>query len=237
MAYLAHTAHAQLAALWVAGVGWTLIAVALGLIEWRVWVVDSRVISSGVVWVGIWRACFNSHVEVTPGFRVTHCSYIDAAEAFTPPEITAAQVLMLLSVLVGLCGNASGIYSMRNVYFGVEKGSVWFIATGTLCLLAAVMSFVPLLWNLAAVVTNQTIDFPPDFKLPPAPASQNVGCGISVGMVGAALMVIAGMVFCKYKVPKGSKQVAQGSVAPVSRSMSAGMLRILKGNDNPVFES
>uniref|UniRef100_A0A672INS0 Claudin 34 n=1 Tax=Salarias fasciatus TaxID=181472 RepID=A0A672INS0_SALFA len=176
MAYLAHTAHAQLAALWAACVGWILISVALGLIQWRVWLLADRdVVSSGVAWVGLWRACFNSHTVVSPGFQAMHCKYIDPTEAFAPPEIVAGQVLMLLSVLVGICGNAGGLYSMRNVYFGVERGSVGFIATGALCLLAAVMSLVPLVWNLTSVVTNQTIQFPPDFKLPPAPAAQYVG--------------------------------------------------------------
>lgn len=67
MTYLAHTAHAQLGALWLGCVGWTTTAMALGLIQWRVWVVSDReFISSGVAWVGVWRVCFNSHTLVTP---------------------------------------------------------------------------------------------------------------------------------------------------------------------------
>ncbi|CAN9498168.1 unnamed protein product [Ophioblennius macclurei] len=237
MAYLAHTAHAQLGALWIACIGWTLIAMALGLIQWRVWLVaDREVISSGVVWVGLWRACFDSHTVVTPSLQVMHCTYINPTEAYTPPEIIAGQVLMLLSLLVGLFGNAGGIYSMRNIYFGVEKSSLGFIGVGALCLLAAVMSLVPLLWNLTSVVTNQTIKFPSDFKLPPAPVSQYVGCGIGVGMVGAALMIVSGIVFCKYKAPAKPKPGTQQSLAPASRPMAAGMLTVLNGKDNPMFE-
>lgn len=53
MVYLAHSAHAQLGALAMGCVGWTLTAVAMGLIQWRVWHVSGRsVISSGVAWVG-----------------------------------------------------------------------------------------------------------------------------------------------------------------------------------------
>lgn len=48
--------------------------------------------------------CFHSHVLVSPGYRVQLCSWTGLAEAFTPPEIRAAQVLMLL----WLCGNAGG---------------------------------------------------------------------------------------------------------------------------------
>lgn len=88
MAYLAHSGHAQLAALWLSCVGWTLTAVALGLVQWRVWLVSDRdPVSSGVAWVGVWRACFNSHAAVTPGFRVMHCRSIGLSEAFVPPEV------------------------------------------------------------------------------------------------------------------------------------------------------
>ncbi|KAK7877694.1 hypothetical protein WMY93_031613 [Mugilogobius chulae] len=38
MPYLAHTAHAQLGALPLGFVGWTLVAVSVGLIQWRVWI-------------------------------------------------------------------------------------------------------------------------------------------------------------------------------------------------------
>uniref|UniRef100_A0A3Q3ND73 Claudin 34 n=1 Tax=Mastacembelus armatus TaxID=205130 RepID=A0A3Q3ND73_9TELE len=204
--YLAHTGHAQLGALWLSCMGWTLTAVALGLIEWRVWLVSDReVISSGVAWVGIWRTCFNSHTLVTPGFEDMHCRYISLSEAFTPPEIVAGQVLMLLSLLVGLCGNAGGVYALKNIYFGMEKNSpirLLFFAAGALCLLAAAMSLIPLLWNLCSVVTNQTIRFPPEFKMPRAPDSQHVGCGIGVGMVGMCLMIISGVIFCTYRLPE-----------------------------------
>lgn len=225
MSYLVHTAHAQLCALWLGCVGWTLTAVALGLIQWRVWQVSDReVISSGVAWVGIWRACFNSHTLVTPGFRVMHCKYISLTEAFTPPEIVAGQVLMILSLLVGLCGNAGGVYALRNVFFGMEKTPpirLAFFTTGALCLLAGVMSAIPLLWNLSSVVTNQTINFPAEFKMPQAPESQHAGCGIGVGMVGTVLMIVSGIIFCTYRLPARSQP---GMQTP-------------GGIDNPAFES
>ncbi|GAA6224590.1 claudin-34-like [Lates japonicus] len=228
MTYLAHTAHAQLAALWLSCVGWTLTAVALGLVQWRVWQVSDReVISSGQAWVGVWRACFNSHTVVTPGFRVMHCRYITLTEAFAPPEIVAGQVLMFLSVLVGLCGNAGGVYALRNVYLGLEKSSpirLSFLTTGALCLTAAVMSLIPLVWNISSVVTNQTIRFPPEFKLPPEPDSQHVGCGIGVGMVGTVLMSVSGIIFCRYRLPVRPQSGADSREA-------AG------GRDNPAFDS
>ncbi|KAM4710970.1 claudin-34-like [Anableps anableps] len=232
MSYLAHSAHAQLAALLLALIGWTLTAVAPGLIQWRVWEVpDSEAVTSGVAWVGVWRACFNSHTHVSEGLRSMYCSSISPTASFTPPEIAAGQVLMLLSLLVGLCGNAAGIYAMRNAYFGVEKVSLirWgFISTGTLVLTAAALSLVPLLWNLNSVVTNQTIDFPSDFKLPKAPRSQHVGSGIAVGIVGSVLMAGSGVVFCSYRLPRRSKPTS-GPAATEAVSF--------RGQDNLAFQS
>lgn len=227
MPYLAHTAHAQFGALWLTCLGWMLTGVALGLIDWRVWQVSDReVITSGVAWVGLWRACFHSYTVVSEGFRTMYCRYISLSDSFTPPEIAAGQILMLLSLLVGICGNASGVYSMRNAYFGIGKISLirpGFIFTGTLCLLAAGTSLVPLLWNLSTVATNQTIEFPPEFKLPPAPASQHVGGGIAVGIVGSILMIVSGIIFCSYRLPLGEQEHREHAAS--------------RGKDNPTFES
>ncbi len=248
MTYLAHTANAQLGALWLGCVGWTITAVALGLIQWRVWHVShSEVISSGVAWVGIWRVCFNSHTLVTPGFMVMHCKRISLTEAFTPPDIVTAQVVMLLSLLVGLFGNAGGVYALRNIYFGMENSPIrlTFFTTGVLCLLAAVMSLIPLLWNLASVVTNQTIAFPPEFKMPHAPDSQYVGSGIRVGIVGSVLMFISGIIYLAYRLPVRS----QPSIQPSKRGAvhldlpehsvpdSQGPLTSSVGKVNPAYES
>ncbi|XP_054653772.1 claudin-34-like [Dunckerocampus dactyliophorus] len=213
--------HSQLCALWLGCMGWILTAVAMGLVQWRVWLVyDNEAISSGIAWVGMWRACFNSHTQVSPGFVVTHCRYISLSEASTPPEIAAGQVLMLLSVLVGLLGNSSGVYALRNVHFGLEKNfpSCFFI-TGALFLSASGMSLVPLAWNLSSVVTNQTIMFPPAFKMPRAPDSQHVGCGIAMGLVGTVLMVVSGLMYCRYRSPIRLRWDVSG------------------GKDNPAFDS
>ncbi|XP_061745295.1 claudin-34-like [Nerophis ophidion] len=210
----------QLCALWLGCTGWILTAVALGLVQWRVWVVkDHKAISSGVAWVGLWRACFNSHTQVSPGFVVTHCSYISLLEASTPPEIVAGQVLMLLSVLVGLLANSSGVYALRNVHFGLQKNlPTCFFIPGAMFLSASGLSLLPLTWNLSSVVTNQTIGFPPAFKMPQAPHSQHVGCGITMGMAGTVLMIVSGIMFCRY-----------GSPIPSLRDGSV-------GKDNPCFD-
>ncbi|XP_053170818.1 claudin-34-like [Scomber japonicus] len=244
MTYLAHYANAQLAALWMGCVGWTFTIMALGLVQWRVWKVpDNEVISSGVAWVGLWRVCFNSYTVVTPGFKHMYCSYIDLTDAYTPPEIASGQVLMLLSVVVGLCGNAGGVYTLRNVFFGMDKNSpirLLFITAGSLCLTAAGMSLIPLLWTLTSVVNNQTINFPPDFKMPKEPDSQSVGCGIVIGLVGAVLMVVSGVNFCRYRLPERSRASMQPSLShevQLDGSAAQGALTSSGGINNPAFES
>lgn len=242
MTYLAHTAHAQLGALWLACVGWTLSAVALGLIQWRVWQVsDTEVITSGIAWVGIWRACFISHTVVSSGYRIMHCQYISLTEAFTPPEIAAAQVLMVMSLVVGLCGNVGGVYALRNVYFGITNTFITrlaFIISGGLCLSAAGMSLVPLLWNLRSVVTNQTINFPPEFQMPKEPVSQYVGCGIGVGMVAAVLMIVSGIIFCTYRIPESSQTSSRLSLKEnvFQQKPLPSLMTSSAAKDNPAFE-
>lgn len=240
MTYLVHTAHAQLCALWAGCVGWTLTAVALGLIPWRIWQVsDRQVITSGEAWVGLWRTCFNSHTLVSPGFMATHCKYISITDAFTPPEIAAGQVLMLLSLLVGFCGNAGGVYALRNIYFGMKDSPIRLLCflAGGLSLLSAAASLIPLLWNMSSVVTNQTIKFPPDFKMPPAPEAQYVGSGIGVGMVGAVLMAVSGIVFCSYRLPVSARaSLRHGVNMDDSSAAGSGTLTVMRGRDNPAFQ-
>ncbi|XP_056287112.1 claudin-34-like [Pseudoliparis swirei] len=225
----AHAVHAQLGAMWLGCVGWALTAVALGLVQWRVWLVSDReAISSGVAWVGLWRACFYSHTHVTPGLLVMHCESMGLTEAFTPPEVAAGQVLMLVSLLAGIGGNAAAVYALRNAFFGMGRGSPIrsaFVAAGVLCLLAGAASLAPLLWNLSSVATNQTVKFPPRFKMPPAPDSQHMGWGIFVGLVGTVLMVVSGVVFCTYRSPKRSRHL--------DSALSGGA----GGEDNLAFES
>ncbi|XP_076879658.1 claudin-34-like [Brachyhypopomus gauderio] len=207
MPYLVHTAHAQFVGFWVGAIGWILTLVAIGLVQWRVWEVsDLSVITSGLVFVGIWRACFFTHVLLTSEYEIMYCQRMRSSDAFTPSEITVAQTLMLLAFILGLFGNSSVIYGLRNIFFGLDKGrptTLAFAFGGGLLVLSGVSSFVPLFWNLNSVLTNKTIDFPPNFHLPPAPVQQYVGPGIAVGIFASILEVMSGMVFLAYRFPEG----------------------------------
>uniref|UniRef100_A0A3B5ARX8 Claudin 34 n=1 Tax=Stegastes partitus TaxID=144197 RepID=A0A3B5ARX8_9TELE len=178
---------------------WILTMTTIGLNDWRLWEVDDvSVISSGVAWVGIWRACFHSHVLP----RMENCWSIGISDTFVPIEISVAQVMMMMAVISGLAGNIIAAVAMRMVYFSVKNRRsirLAFVAGGLLYLLTATLCLVPLVWNMTSVLNNRTIDFPPEFHLPAAPVSQKVGSAIGVGICSSVLLLISGLVFLCYR--------------------------------------
>ncbi|KAM6945339.1 claudin-34-like [Aplochiton taeniatus] len=248
--YLSHTAHPQFVGLWLGCLGWTLTAMTMGFIQWRVWLVqDVSLITSGLAWVGVWRACFYSHALETSRFTALYCRRIGPRDAFTPPEIAAAQVLMLLASAAGICGNASAAYALRNVYFGLGKEAPVrsaFCVAGALSLTSAALSLVPLLWNLHSVVANRTIHFPPEFHFPPAPVEQWVGSGIVVGILASALLAVSGLIFLIYRLPSAvtwgtrvqpsltdGTRVSDGTLTHSRVTVSG----LMTGKDNPAYYS
>lgn len=199
MLYLAHTAHLQFLGLIVGFLAWILIMTTAGLNEWRLWHVNNvSVITSDVAWVGIWRACFYS--QALP--KMENCQSISISDSFAPAEIPVAQVLMMLAVICGLAGNICAALAMRMVYFSVEDRRdirLVFLLAGTLYLLTSVLCLVPLLWNTITVLKNNTINFPPKFHLPSAPASQQVGSAIGVGIVASIMILFSGLLFLCYR--------------------------------------
>ncbi|KAK2835912.1 hypothetical protein Q5P01_016396 [Channa striata] len=198
MIYLAHTAHWQFLGLVLGFLAWILTMTTAGLNEWRLWrVEDTSVITSGVAWVGIWRACFYSHTLP----KLENCWSISIWDSFIPVEIPVAQVLIMLAVTCGLVGNISAAVAMRMAYFSLEDRrniKPAFVLAGSLYVLTATFALVPLMWNMSSVLNNSTIDFPPDFHLPAAPVSQQVGSAIGVGIFASILMLISGLFFLCY---------------------------------------
>ncbi|XP_047230439.1 claudin-34 [Girardinichthys multiradiatus] len=199
MIYVAHTAHWQFLGLLSGCLAWLFIMTTTGINEWRLWYVDDvSIITSGIAWVGIWRACFYSHVLP----ETENCQSINISDSFIPTEIQMAQVLMMLAVIFGLLGNITAALAMRMAYFSVEDHRYMrmsFVLAGALCLVTAVFSLVPLLWNMASVLNNSTIDFPPEFNLPVAPVRQSVGAAIIMGILASTLMLVSGAIFLCYK--------------------------------------
>lgn len=197
--YLANTAHWQFLGLLAGTVAWIFIMATTGLNEWRLWdVADVSVITSGVAWVGIWRACFYS--QALP--EMENCQRISITDSFAPVEIPVAQVMMMLAVISGLAGNISAALAMRLAYFSVEHHRnirLFFLLAGTLYLLTGTLSLVPLAWNMSSVLNNNTIDFPPEFHLPAAPVRQQVGSAIAVGILASIVILMSGLLFLCYR--------------------------------------
>lgn len=209
MAYLAHTVHLQFLGLVFGFVGWIITACLSGVNDWRIWYLDDQsIISGGLAWVGVWRACFNSHILDLSEF----CKSISLTDSFTPPEIAAAQVLCMTAVGVGVVANLVAGYAVRNAYFGVDSGRVRlaFVVAGSLFWLTAACSLVPVLWNMSSVLANLTIDFPPDFYLPPAPTKQEVGPGIGIGIGSSVLLIVSGLFLMCYRDPVKTKAAKSG---------------------------
>lgn len=239
MSYLAHTAHWQFFGLVLAVLGLILTIATSGVDDWRVWYVnDVSVITSGMAWVGIWRACFYSHVLDTAEF----CRSLSLTDSFVPPEIMAAQVLCVTAILVGIAANLIAGYAMRRAYFNIDGGNirVFFSAAGALYFLTAACSLIPVFWNMNSVLENRTISFPPEFLLPPAPYKQKLGLGITTGIGSSVLLIVSGLLFLSYRqTRKPRKHKAEGAEEKTrdNTNLRTGSLdSVREGTDNPRFK-
>ncbi|XP_010740834.2 claudin-34 [Larimichthys crocea] len=241
MKYIAHTAHLQFFGLIAGILAWILIMATAGLNEWRLWhVANESVITSGVAWVGIWRACFYSHVLP----KLENCQSISISDTFVPIEIPVAQVLIMLAMICGLVGNISAAVSMRMAYFSVEDRRNLrpiFVVAGTLYMMAGTFCLVPVVLNMNSVLNNNTINFPPEFHLPEAPVRQQLGSAIAVGMVASILMLISGLLFLCYRhvwqtlsseAPKDTRDPLHGPWTETTLGQTSD-----HGRDNPAFHS
>ncbi|XP_030647721.1 claudin-34 [Chanos chanos] len=214
MPHFVPLAHWQLVG-WVFGIlGLVFTFVTPGVNQWRVWHVEDRsVITSGLAWVGIWRACFYSHVTSS----AESCRAFSIADSFVPVEIAVAQVLTMIAIFIGIAANITAGYALRFIYFGVDKGRIGhiklaFSLAGFLYLLTATFSIVPLFWNMSSVLTNSSIAFPPEYYLPHAPAKQEVGAGIGIGIGASILLIISGLLFLSDRYPINTKNARTDTV-------------------------
>ncbi|XP_034533517.1 claudin-34 [Notolabrus celidotus] len=242
MIYLSHTAHCQFLGLIFGVLAWIFILTTTGLNDWRMWTVDDRsVITSGVAWVGIWKACFFTHT--LPEFET--CQSISISDSFIPAEILAAQVLMVLAVISGFAGNICAALAMRKAYFSLEDRrnmKQLFLLAGTLYLLTGGLCLVPLVLNMISVFNNSTIDFPPELYLPAAPVEQRVGTAIGVGILGSIMMLLSGLLFLCYRyawqtlsseAPTNNRGTHGTRTETTHRS--EGQKGDKQGRDNPAF--
>ncbi|XP_060723625.1 claudin-34 [Tachysurus vachellii] len=234
MSYLAHW---QFFGLVLAVLGLILMIATTGVDDWRVWYVDDvSVITSGTAWVGIWRACFYSSILDTAKF----CRRISITDSFIPPEIAAAQVLCMTAVPVGIAANLIAGYAMRLAYFNIDGGHVrlFFFSAGALYFLTATCWLIPVFWNMNSVLENHTIDFPPEFLLPPAPYKQELGLGITTGIGSSVLLIISGLLFLFYRqTRKPRKHKAEATGGNMNLRTDALDTEIVReGRYNPAFK-
>ncbi|KAM7013297.1 claudin-34 [Tautogolabrus adspersus] len=247
MNYMSHTAHWQFLGLIGGVLAWILIMTSTGINEWRLWhVEDVSVITSGVAWVGIWKACFFSHAFSS----METCQSISISDPFIPTEIPVAQVLMVLGMICGLAGNISAAMAMRVAYFSLEDRRnirLLFLLAGTLYVLTGGLCLVPLVWNMTSVLNNRTIDFPPEFYLPAAPVKQQVGSAIGVGILASVMMLISGLLFLCYRyacqtlsseAPRNNRDPLHGPWTETTLAQqSEAPNGCNQGRDNPAFHS
>lgn len=238
--YLANTAHLQFVALIFSFLAWIFIMASAGLNEWRLWhVANATAVASGVAWVGIWRACFYSH-DLD---EVENCRGFSVSDSFLPPELVAAQVMMMLAAVVGLIACMCGAYAIRLALFSVEDRRnirPAFLLAGTLYLLTSVLSMVPLGWNINSILLNRPINFPPEYNLPAAPYAQYIGSAIAVGLMASIVHLLSAFTFFAYRYVRkslrseGLRHVVDPLHVPwAETTLANGNAR---GLDNPTFQ-
>ncbi|XP_067315854.1 claudin-34 [Pseudorasbora parva] len=241
MGYLASSVHMQFGGLVLGFVGWIMMASISGVNDWRIWYVDNRtVITGGLAWVGVWRACFNSHILDSAEI----CKSISLTDSFTPPEIAAAQVLCMAAICTGVVANLVAGYAVRIAILGVDGGHarLAFVMAGSLYWITAACTLVPVIWNMSSVLANLTIDFPPDFYMPSAPVKQEVGPGIGIGIGSVCLLIVSGLLLLCYSYPK-TKRPKREETGHFDKSLRGeGFLSVIKesvdeGKINPTYES
>ncbi|XP_019904421.1 claudin-34 isoform X2 [Esox lucius] len=244
---VATSTHWQFLGLVIGCVGWILTMVTAGQNEWRIWYVeDVSNVASGTAWVGVWRACFYSHT--LPDFEF--CRSIGITDPFIPLEIPVSQVMVMVTVILGLTGNMVGAYAVRNIYFGEKTSNIirlLFTGAGVLYVLTGASCLMPLIWNMTSILTNQTITFPPEFHLPPAPTTQKVGVAIWIGISASILLFFSGILFLCYSYPteasrpatqptSGDKHLEHGTAMFMSK-LENGNEVSSRARDNIVFQA
>lgn len=242
MLFISHTAHWQFLGLIFGFLAWIFIMATTGLNDWRLWSVDDEsMITSGLAWVGIWRACFYTHS--LQSFET--CQSISISDPFIPTEILVAQILMVLGMITGFAGNVTAALAMRMAYFSMENRSnikLAFLLAGSLYLLTGGMCLVPLVWNMTSVFNNSTINFPPEYHLPTAPLEQHVGAAVGLGILASIMMLISGLLFLCYRyawqsLSSETPRTNTSSVPDPRTEMTQVPNGGNQGRDNPAFHS
>ncbi|XP_072470501.1 claudin-34-like isoform X1 [Notamacropus eugenii] len=189
----------------IATIGWILALASMGQVDWRVWHVDNMtpVISSGIVWVGIWKVCFHSTtLHSAQGTSGKICHTYGRHNSFLPPDFRAVEKIFLLACILGVIGKVCSIIALRNFYMGVGRKPIIcnpFTMAGFSFLSAGICVLICVIWNFHSVSQKKTINFPATFYIPPSPNTQESGSAVVVAIISAILMMLSGVFFLSYK--------------------------------------
>ncbi|XP_026558980.1 claudin-34-like [Pseudonaja textilis] len=171
--------------------------------RWRIWHVESEDgLYPGVVWVGIWRACYLHSTH--PENRYIHCEEFTENMLLLPKEIFLAQDLMTLSCIVGAVAITIMSFALGIIVKDIgQKKNLFtlFSVGGLLNFLAGILVLIPIFWNLHSILENRNVKFPESFKMPTIPKYQEVGAAIYVGYSAIILFLASGaLIICNRSV-------------------------------------
>ncbi|XP_045711829.1 claudin-34 [Phyllostomus hastatus] len=206
MSLLVQSAHRPVAGFAVGTLGCIFCIMSMGLAEWRVWHVEhTPVLPVGLACVGMWKVCIYRPSGYSK--RIT-CHLYRYTDAYPPPDIRAAQNLLLAASLLGLVGKALLVLGLRHVFVGsLHSGAAqnFFLAAGALKVTAGTCISVAVVCNYCSVTRAAGIAFPPSFALPFQPKAQDVGNACGVAVLAALMMLLSGLLAFFYKVPPESQ--------------------------------
>lgn len=210
-----NSANCQVVGFAVATVGWILSITCMGLVEWRVWHMNSTsLLEPSVVCVGMWKVCVYRHATYFD--RVTLCYPYTYGDTFLPVAIRAGQHLLLATSILGLLGKIFSVFALRKLSMGILGTKVIcnpFAVSGILNMAGGICILVTVIWNHKSVMNGEGISFPPSFHIPLQPDRQEMGNAMLVAYLAAFLMLLSVLFHLPFKCP------ARNQVQPEASEM------------------
>ncbi|KAF6389816.1 hypothetical protein mRhiFer1_002956 [Rhinolophus ferrumequinum] len=177
----------------IATAGWILSITCMGLVDWRVWHVNSTSISErSPVCVGMWKVCIHRHVSQF--HRPTFCYPYTYGDTFLPVDILVGQHLLLAASILGLLGKVCIVFALRKLSMGILGRKVIsnaFAVAGILNMAAGMCILITVIWNHKSVMNGEGISFPLSFHIPLKPDRQEMGNAMLVAYLAAFLMLLS----------------------------------------------